>query len=214
MAREVTTHGMSPDTRSIVSSKNRIYAVPAGSAAGVNNGMLQIGVLSEFSMSEGRSVEPVRGIGYGDVIAELVPGNTDPMQISVTRTALYLANIFQVFGYSAGLNGIVRSLRHHRFPFDIKQEIIFASGLSTSLAPNGYKDAKTEESTSLKFKALITYFEGCWMTSYNTSFSSDTAIVQESVEIMVTDVYDGTGTGYNDGTLTSDSKYSKLWNNP
>ena len=209
---KVYRHGMTPNTRSVVSSKNRIYAPAAG-----QNQLVQIGVMASFSMSESRNVEPIRGIGYGDMIAELVPGNTDPMQISVTRTALYLKNIFQVFGYKAGVDGLVRSLRHHKFPFDIKQELIFsevdsADALSTNTSTAGKATGETFE-----LKALITYFEGCWMTSYSTDFSSDTAIVQEQVEIIVTDVTDGPGSTYEDGANTglkaaeSTAGYSTLW---
>lgn len=208
---QVYRHGMAPDTRSIVSSKNRIYAPLAG-----GKDLVQIGVMSSFSMNESRNVEAIRGIGYGDMIAELVPGNTEPMSISVARTALYLTNIFQVFGYNAGVAGLVRSLRHHKFPFDIKQEIIFSNFDTEASKPPATTDDASKETpaTTTNFKSLITFFEGCWMTSYSTDFSSDTALVQEQVEIIVTDVNDGSSI-YESGTstgLSGDTSYfSKIW---
>jgi hypothetical protein len=176
-------YGTSPQTRSVVSTKNRIFAPAAG-----GNQLIQVGVMSTFTPSESRTVEPVRGIGFGDQVAELVPGVTDPMQISVTRTALYLANVYQVFGYNAGTSGLVRSLKHHKFPFDIKHEIIFSDLAENTQAAN-VKSVTLPGGQSVR--ALITFFEGCWMTSYSTDFTADTAMVQESVDILVTDITDG-----------------------
>jgi hypothetical protein len=180
--------GTTPQTRSVVSSKNRIFA-----PAAEGNQLLQIGAMASFSPNESRNVEQVRGIGYGDMIAELVPGVTEAMTISVVRTALYLANVFQVFGYKSGTSGVVRSLRHHKFPFDIKHELILSS-LTENATASGTKDLTISGQT---VKALITIFEGCWMTSWSTEFTSDAAMVQENVEIIVTDVVDADST-YNE----------------
>jgi len=198
MARDSDTYifrkGVSPNTLSVISSKNRIFAFNAYGEK------TQIGVVATFDPSEARTIEPVRGIGFGDHIAELVPGVTDPMTISVTRTALYLSNIYQVFGYKAGVDGIVRSLRHHRWPFDIWQEVVF-SALATQFenkAPNAVGDAlelpTTDSSDDIEGKgdnntqALLTIYEACWMSDYSISFASDTALVQETVTINVSDV--------------------------
>jgi len=198
MARDSDTYifrkGVSPNTLSVISSKNRIFAFNAYGEK------TQIGVVATFDPSEARTIEPVRGIGFGDHIAELVPGVTDPMTISVTRTALYLSNIYQVFGYKAGVDGIVRSLRHHRWPFDIWQEVVF-SALATQFenkTPNAVGDAlelpTTDSSDVIEGKgdnntqALLTIYEACWMSDYSISFASDTALVQETVTINVSDV--------------------------
>lgn len=200
MARDNATYifrkGVTPNTLSVISSKNRIYAVSAGGQ------QTQIGVVSTFDPSEARTIEPVRGIGFGDHIAELVPGVTDPMSISVTRTALYLSNIFQVFGYKSGLDGVVRSLRHHRWPFDIRQEIVF-SALANSKAGSGFGSApgsgpaaltlvgtgpSVEHADNEYVAGLITYYEACWISDYSSSYASDTALVQETVTINVSDI--------------------------
>lgn len=180
---KIYQYGTSPQTRSVVSTKNRIFAPTAG-----QNQLIQVGVMASFSLNESRNVEPVRGIGYGDQVAELVPGVTEPMGISVTRTALYLANVYQVFGYNAGTSGLVRSLKHHKFPFDIKHEIILSDIAENRTAPNVKSVPYPGNQT---VRALITFFEGCWMTSYSTDYTADTAMVQENVEITVTDVTDG-----------------------
>lgn len=181
-------YGTTPQTRSVVSSKNRIFAAAAG-----GNQLLQIGAMASFAPSENRNVETIRGIGYGDQIAELVPGVTDAMTITVARTALYLANVFQVFGYNAGTSGLVRSLRHHKFPFDIKHELIFSSLDENANAAN----TKQIIISGQPVRALITFFEGCWMTTWSTEFTSDAAMVTENCDIIVTDVTDGAST-YNE----------------
>jgi len=174
-------YGTTPNTRTVISSKNRIFAPGAG-----QNQLIQVGVMASFSPSESRTIESIRGIGFGDVIAELVPGVTEAMTISVTRTALYLANVMQVLGYNAGTNGVVRSLRHHRFPFDIKAELLFSDLVENQTAQN-VSDV-TVGTGSLK--ALITLFEGCWMNEWSSEITSDAAMVQETCTITVTDITD------------------------
>jgi hypothetical protein len=179
---------------SVISSKNKIYARPADS----DSGYQQIGVVASFDPAETRTIEPVRGIGYGDHVAELVPGVTDPMTISVTRTAQYISLIYQVFGYKGGVDGIVRSLRHHKWPFDIMQELVISSlpqvventdGSTIGIGPS-------QDAFNSGLLALMTYYEGCWFSDYSTSFTADTALVQENVSIMVTDIIADPGVQY------------------
>jgi hypothetical protein len=191
--------GVSPNTLSVISSKNRVFAY---NAEGTEK---QIGVIATFDPSEARTVEPIRGIGFGDHIAELVPGVTDPMTISVTRSALYLASIYQVFGYKSGVDGIVRSLRHHRWPFDIRQEVVFsaiakqhyANNTNTTDPTAGLPDIDKEGTGGDEnAQAILTIYEACWMSDYSVSFASDAALVQETVTINVSDVIAGTDLSY------------------
>ena len=194
MARDSDSYifrkGVSPNTLSVISSKNRVFAYAA-------NGLkTQLGVVATFDPSEARTIEPVRGIGFGDHIAELVPGVTDPMSISITRTALYLSNVFQVFGYKSGIDGIVRSLRHHRWPFDIRQEMVFSTLASTDvdgpagpmINPSVESQGAQEGTDASKNVGLLTIYEACWISDYSVSYASDTALVQESVTINVSDI--------------------------
>jgi len=175
--------GVTPETASVISSKNKIYATPADDTIGE---LFQIGVVASFDPSETRAVEPVRGIGFGDHVAELVPGVTDPMTLAVTRTAQYLSMVYQVFGYKGGVDGLVRSLRHHKWPFDIVQELVLSrfmmekegSAVSQNLGQLNDQD----------LQAVLTYYEGCWLSDYSSSYSSDAALVQENVTVNVTDI--------------------------
>lgn len=202
----VDRRGVSPETLSVISARNRLFAVPAWENSNTQH---QIGVVASFNPSEGRTIEPVRGIGYGDRVMELVPGMTDPMTITVTRTAQYLSMLMQVFGYKGGVDGICRSLRHHKYPFDIRQELIIgAMATQTSenaglvngaaivqdpsgISPNGEASgdiAATPSGGTVSLKALITVYEACWMSDWSITYASDTALVQEDVTINVTDI--------------------------
>lgn len=185
----VVRKGVSPNTVSEISSKTKIFAVPAGQEQGEGQ-KVQVGVVASFNPTESRSIEPIRGIGYGDQIAELIPGVTEPMSLSVDRTAQYLSNMYQVFGYKGGVDGLVRSLKHHRWPFDVIKETVFSELVSDLSDGNG--KAWSQEATGEDFTATITVFEACWFQDWNTSYSSDTALVQENCSMMVSDVYDGT----------------------
>lgn len=190
----VYREGTTPNTRAVVSSKNKVFTPAAGQAQST-----QIGVMTTFSISESRAVDPIRGVGFGDQVAELVPSATDPFTISVERTMLYAAGVYQAMGYHAGIDGMVRSLKHHRWPFDIKQEIVFSELVNTELASGAI--ARSAAATNLALTsatltnfsdlfALVTLFEGCWINDYSADFPAEGTAVAESVSIMVTDVLD------------------------
>lgn len=163
---------------------------------------MKLGVTSSFTYTESKTVDPVRGLGYGDMVAELVPGVTTPMSISITRTCLYLANLMQVLGYKAGVSGAVRSLRHHRWPFDIKQEIVFSQlasedpGRGEATLADIPNEGGFNNLGNPGLLAIATVYEGCWMESYNTAFTVDTAAVTEDCTISCTDVFDVQGSVY------------------
>lgn len=188
--------GTAPNTRAAVSQKNKVYGYSVGAKK-----FQQLGAISEFGFDESRTIDPYRGVGYGDQIAELVPGVTEPMTLTINKTLLYTANLFQLFGYKGGIDGMARSLRHHRWPFDIKQELVFSeiasqepdsSGAATG-APGRVAASKQPNGPGLieNVRCLLTIFEGCWMNSYNASYTSDAAIVAENSSVTVTDVIDG-----------------------
>lgn len=199
--------GTSPNTRVAVSQKVRILAPSYGNSAA----LFQIGALSSFNPTESRQIETVRGIGRGDTITELVPGPTEPMTAQVERALLYLANLWQSTGYAAGVDGPVRSLRHHKWPFDIEQQLVFStladndlgaagSGFSgTSGAYNGgVKAIQYPNVTAVPeggpttggHTAIITLFETVWWNDWSTTISADSGIIMESGSMTITDVHD------------------------
>jgi hypothetical protein len=199
-------YGVSPETLSVISARNRIYAVPAWAT---NAEKKQIGVVANFNPTEGRTIEPVRAIGYGDRVMELVPGMTDPMTLAVTRTAQYLSMIMQVFGFKGGVDGVCRSLRHHKYPFDMRQELIIgalavnANGSDFDIG-TGVDNALTAtenlypDGSIRSLQAILTIYEACWMSDWSVTYASDTALVQEDVTINVTDIIAVEGTSVTD----------------
>jgi hypothetical protein len=193
----VYRQGTSPNTETVISSRFKIFtdAVDVGK-------FVKLGVTSSFTYSESKTIDAVRGLGYGDQIAELVPGVTQPLSISITRTCLYLANLMQVLGYKAGVSGAVRSLKHHRWPFDIKQEIVFSQLASEDPQVGFATLADIPNEGGLNnlgnpgLLAVATVYEGCWMESYNTAFTVDTAAVTEDCTVTVTDIFDVAGSVY------------------
>lgn len=179
------TVGSSPNTRVAISQKNRVLSKPY---ADTKVGFKQIGVLSTFDYNESRSVDPVRGVGFGDKIAELVPGVTEPMSLSLNRTLLYTSGIVQELGYKGGVDGIVRSLRQHKWPFDIQSELVF----SEIIAVQDQSQLGPGVINNNGVLSLITFFQGCWLESNSISFPSESAIVMEDAAAKATDVTDGT----------------------
>lgn len=189
--------GASGQTETVISSRFKIFshAVDVGK-------FVKMGVTSSFNITESKTVDPIRGLGYGDVIAELVPGVTQPMTLAVTRTALYLANIFQMFGYKAGVSGAVRSLKHMKWPFDIKTEIVFSElanddpNLGNATRADISNEGGLNNLGNPGLFAVATVYEGCWIESYNTGYQVEQAAVAEDCSIVCTDIFDAAGSVY------------------
>jgi len=202
--------GTTPNTRTAVSQKVRLLAPAYGSTAGLT----QMGVVSSFGFSESRGVDTVRGIGFGDQVAELVPSVTEPGSLSVERALLYLANIWQASGYAAGVDGPVRSLKHHRWPFDMEQQIVFSviadndfsgsnppgggqgfqAGVTRQIFPYVQPDSQGRPAAgddANSHNALLTLFETCWWNDFSHNFAADSGIIMESGTATCTDVHDG-----------------------
>lgn len=191
MARGTDTYiytvGSSPNTRVAISQKNKVFSKPWTKGT---PGLKQVGTLSTFDYSESRAVDPVRGVGFGDKIAELVPGVTEPYSLTLNRTLLYTAGIVQELGYRGGVDGLVRSLRNHKWPFDIQSELVF-SELVKEKDKDQFGDGIQTASDGVNL-AIITYFVACWLNNYSVSYPSDSAIVMEDASASATDATDGT----------------------
>ena len=220
MASYIYREGTTPNTQTVISSKVKVYAVNSvkfntdgTQYTGIDSDKTQVGVMASFDPSESRSAQPVRGIGFGDQVAEVVPNVTDPMTISVSRAAQYATNLYQAFGYKGGVDGIVRSLKHHRWPFDVNKEIVVSwlAANDISSTAEGYTESSADTDTmgEANLKAIKTVFEACWFTDWSTSYTSDTAIVQEQCTLMCSDVHDGTAFDVTvDGTATGNQNAS------
>ena len=206
--------GASPNTRAAMSQKVRILSSSYGS-----NGPAQIGVLGNFSVSMSRSSEPLRGIGFGDLIAELVPAVQDPITVSLERTLLYLSNLWQALGYAGGVSGPVRALSHMQWPFDMEQQVVFSSiadqevgGGAGSGFTAGIQNVTFPEVTQPagtgggSHSAMITMYEGCWLQDTSFAFSKDAQVISESGSAMCRDVHDFAST-YGEFMQTGNNPY-------
>jgi hypothetical protein len=204
--------GTTPNTRTAISQKVRLLTPHYGSAATLS----QMGVISNINRSQSKSIEPVRGVGFGDKIAELVPSVTEPTTLSIERALLYLCNLWQATGYASGVDGPVRSLAHHKWPFDLEEQMVFSTLVDVDLngANIGYNNGAggtagrfdggiraisfpqvTDDSRGMPgqqrgHSALITMYEACWWQQWSASTSKDQAVIMESGDCMVTDIHD------------------------
>ena len=206
----IYNYGTSPNTRAAVSQKVRVLTP----AYGETSSMHQMGVIATFSPSLSRGVTETRGIGFGDQIAELVPDVTAMPTASFERALLYLSNLWQATGYAAGIDGPVRSLAHHRWPFDVEQQMVFSTLADADLgrANTGYSGTSgafdggikaieypevTNDNSAEGFpganrghSAIITIYEACWFQDWSVSFAKDTGQIAESGTVAVGDIHD------------------------
>jgi hypothetical protein len=138
---------------------------------------------------------------------------------SLERALLYLANLWQATGYAGGVDGPVRSLAHHRWPFDIEHQLVFSSladsdlgvaNVGTSGASRGFGNGLQKVrypgngpvayptgdgtgggyGTTPGHSAIITMYEACWFTSWSATYSQDQGQIMESGDVTVSDVHD------------------------
>lgn len=175
--------GSTPNTSLLNSQKVKVFAAHPGGADPTAN---QIGLLQTWSPSQSRPTEPVRGIGHGDRVAEQSVGVTE-LTGSLSIAVMYLVNIMQVLGYNAGSAGIIRSLKHHRWPFDIKEQIIIPDFIKKDLT---YQQGSNKTSGVSNGNIIQTYYEGCWMQDYNISFEIGASTIMQDCSVNITDIYD------------------------
>jgi hypothetical protein len=201
--------GSTPNTSLLNSQKVKVFAAHPGGQDPTAN---QIGLLQSWAPSQSRPTEPVRGIGFGDRIAEQAVGVTD-LTGSLSVAVMYLVNIMQVLGYNAGASGIIRSLKHHRWPFDIKEQIVIPDFIKKDLT---YMQGSNLTAGISSSNIIQTYYEGCWMQDYNVSFEIGGSTIMQDCSVNITDVYDpAAGRGAYDDDLidratTTISKLIKL----
>jgi hypothetical protein len=174
--------GASPNTRLLSSQRVRVFSFDSDAAAGQ---YAQIGLIQTWSPSQSRTVDPARGIGHGDHTAELGVGVTD-LTATCSILMMYLKDTSQIFGYKGGSSGLIRSLQHHRWPFDVKETIVMPDLLVLTGENTGAGVATDADAGS---NIIETIYEACWLTSYNKSFNVTDTIVTQDADMTVTDIY-------------------------
>jgi len=181
--------GATPNTNLLNTQKIKLLSFDADDQGNWN----QIGLLQSWNPTESRSLEPHRGIGFGDQIAEIGVGVTD-LTASCSIMMMYLRDIMQVFGYKSGVSGFIRSLKHHRWPFDVREEIVIPEFVGAATSP------------------ILTIYEGCWLSDYSKSFTIGETATAQDTTMSITDIYDPNTTDFvnigNDSNNKSSSLYS------
>jgi hypothetical protein len=176
-------NGATPNTSLLNSQKVKIFtAHPGGNDPTAN----QVGLLQSWAPAQSRPTEPVRGIGHGDRVAEQSVGVTE-LTGTLSIAVMYLVNMMQVLGYNAGASGIVRSLKHHRWPFDIKEQIVIPDFIASNLT---YQQGVVSSAGVSNNNIIQTYYEGCWMQEYNITFEIGASTIMQDCTVNITDVYD------------------------
>lgn len=185
----VYARGWVPHTCIAMASSVRIF-----SKNGTNGNFKQIGLVQSFKPTDTRKMERARGIGFGDRVAEIVPGTTD-VSITVTRMALYEENILESFGYHTaynrgGVQAAVRTLAHTKNPFDINEVLVFHARRGEAALP-GFAGGNErlgffpQEYTSF-------WYHDCWINNWSRTIEiTGNLIYMEDVTIDVTWVSDG-----------------------
>lgn len=182
--------GTAPNTRMLNSLKVKVFAPePDGK-------LKQIGLVQTWTPSHTRTITVNRGIGFGDQVAELSVGVTE-LTATVEVFGMYLRNLMQLFGYKSDTSGLVRSVKHHKWPFDVKEEILIPEFILS-------------EATSHSSGAIVTWYEGCWMQGWDHSFTIGDVNVSQGCTLSITDVTDGT-TAYTPDLVDTDYR-STLFN--
>jgi len=202
--------GMSPQTQHKISNRIKLFA-PQYNSGEPNGRYTKMGLVSEFTPpTDSREMTHLHGIGYGDQVAEVVPGKSADYKFDITRSALWTANIMQMFGYRAGTDGLVRALKYHRYPFDMKVEEVFST-IGTRIASAGEAGMETytgnddSREDMVGLLAMNTYYETCWIENYSYSVSYDTAIITEKISASVTDITTSTDQSIDVGYDTGNS---------
>jgi hypothetical protein len=178
----VYQEGVSPNTRLLNPQRVRVFAHESGSAE-----MIQIGLMQTWNPSDTRTVEAVRGIGFGDQIAELAVGVTEH-SATASMMMLYFKDIMQAFGYHSGVSGFIRSLKHHQWPFDVQESILIPKFLG-DLNVGGEGSASGPGLTGETVDIISTTYLACWMTDYSKNFDIGATSVTQDMTCQITDIY-------------------------
>lgn len=153
---------------------------------------MKIGFIQSFSPQESRTITPVQELGTEGVV-QMVPGNTQGGQISVSRFALYNSDLWNALGLtpsgqftnrddsnfindaaftkredSGTYGNPFRTLKEQRVPLEIR---------SRTVLPNVSKEA-----------AYIETFFDCWLSNYSKAIQSNNVLITETATIQYADM--------------------------
>lgn len=172
-------------------TKQYSLAVTTTNVSVYSNGM-KVGYVQSASPSETRTLTKVQALGVEGVV-QIVPGNTNGGQISVSRLAVYNSNLFNALGLTrtggfatstatgfgtdsttkdavyGTYSNPFKTLKDQRVPIEIQIKTI---------QPNGAGNGST----------LVETYLDCWLSSYSKTVASTAITITEQATIQYSDV--------------------------
>lgn len=150
---------------------------------------MQVGFVQSLTPSEQRTITPVQELGTEGVV-QMVPSNTNGGQLTISRFAVYNANLFNALGLTrtgkfidattVGANNTNYKLdgtnTTHANPFRT---------LKDQRVPLEFK-IKTKQPEQGKF-LMETYID-CWLASYTKTIAANTITITEQATVQYSDV--------------------------
>lgn len=158
-----------------IGSRSENLVITSTNISIYSNGM-KIGFVQNFSPNEQRTITPIQELGTEGVV-QMAAGNTNGGTISLTKFALYNANLFNSLGltengkYDNQLKNPFKTLKDQRVPL----EIIVRTNCANKVIEEKYID--------------------CWLTNYSKTIASSTITISETCTISYSDVE------YNENTI-------------
>lgn len=166
----------------------------------------RVGVVQSFTVKEARSNTKIQELGTEGVV-QIVPGNTNGGDLSVSRFALYNSSLFNALGLTrtgnfVPWNGTIDT-DNNTYSTDTWDS--FTTGDDTYHRPiatsfsNPFKTLKDQRvpieimtKTQMDGTQNAFYIEtyvDCWLTSYSKAYSASNVTITESANISYSDVF-------------------------
>lgn len=172
-------------------SKQYNLAVTTTNVSVYSNGM-KVGYVQSASPSESRPLTKVQALGVEGVV-QIVPGNTNGGQISVSRLAVYNSNLFNSLGLTRngqfvpsttanfGKDSTTKDTVYGTYnnPFKtLKDQRVALEIQIKTVQPNGAGAGTT----------LVETYLDCWLSSYSKTIASNAITITEQATIQYSDV--------------------------
>lgn len=144
---------------------------------------MKVGFVQSLTPSESRNIIKVQELGTEGVV-QSVPSNTNGGQLSITRFAVYNANLLNAIGATRDGN------------FTQKFDSVTQLTNEATTYSNPFKTLK-DQRVPLEFKvetkspsgdSFVERYIDCWLSSYSKTIAATTITVTESATIQYSDV--------------------------
>lgn len=152
---------------------------------------MRIGFVQAFTPTEQRTITKVKELGTEGVV-QSVPGNTNGGSITISRLAIFNANLYNALGLTPT----------GQFSTNDQQVYNAAStyNSSTNTLGNPFKtlkeqrvplelQAKTKQPDDQNTMYYVETYVDCWLSQYSKAIATQTITVTETATIQYSDVY-------------------------